>query len=93
MEEWSEAMFHQGDLIQELRDCTDPVREIAIVEEMEKLHERVDREVGLMTELHYCTDPVREVAVVEEIERLQEQERCLAFAEKPNQQEYNDACS
>ena len=35
MEEWAEGVNREHDLIKELRDCTDPVRKAAIVEELE----------------------------------------------------------
>ena len=39
MEEWAEGINREHKLINELRDCTDPVREVAIVEELEHLQE------------------------------------------------------
>ena len=60
---------------------------------MEEWAEGVNREHELINELRDCTDPVREVAIVEELEKLQEAERCLAFKDRPNQQEYIKACS
>ena len=60
---------------------------------MEEWAEGVNREHHLIEELRECTVPVREVAIVEELERLQEAERCLAFANRPDQQEYIKACS
>ena len=60
---------------------------------MEEWAEGVNREHELIKELRDCTDPVREVAIVEELEKLQEAERCLAFKDRPNQQEYIKACS
>ena len=55
--------------------------------------EGVQREHDLMQELRNCKDPVREVEIVEEIEKLQEDERCLAFESRPDQQAYIKACS
>ena len=60
---------------------------------MDEWAEGVNREHELMKERRDCTEPVREVAIVEELEKLQEAERGLAFADRPNQQEYIKACS
>ena len=38
-EEWAEGVNREHELIKDLRDCTDPVREVAIVNELEKLQE------------------------------------------------------
>ena len=39
MEEWAEGVNREHHLIEELRECTVPVREVAIVEELERLQE------------------------------------------------------
>ena len=60
---------------------------------MEEWAEGVNREHKLINELRACINPVRAVAIVEEIEKLQEEEQCLAFKNRPNQQEHIKACS
>ena len=39
MEEWAEGVNREHRLIAELRECEDPVREVAIVDEIERLQE------------------------------------------------------
>ena len=39
MEEWADGVNREHDLIKELRECTVPVREVAIVDELERLQE------------------------------------------------------
>ena len=60
---------------------------------MELWAEGVNCEHPLIKELGECTDPAREVAIVTEIERLQQADPCLAFKDRPDQQEYIKACS
>ena len=60
---------------------------------MEVWAEGVNCEHPLIKELGECTDPAREVAIVTEIERLQQADPCLAFKDRPDQQEYIKACS
>ena len=60
---------------------------------MEEWADGVNSGHDLIRELRKCADPVREVAIVDELERLQEAERCLAFKDRPDQQEYIKACS
>ena len=60
---------------------------------MEEWADGVNREHELLQELRDCRDPVCEVVIVEELDKLQEAERCLAFVDRPNQQEYIKACS
>ena len=53
----------------------------------------VNREHDLIVEIRNGTNPAREVEIVAELEKLQQEEKCLAFQHKPDQQEYIKACS
>ena len=59
---------------------------------MEAWADGVNREHDLVEDLRACTDPVHEVAIITELGKLQDPERCLAFADRADQQADINAC-